>query len=127
MKTAEYFDEIHFTECDLSIRLISKDEIVIDIDNLEISKTHPLFASVGNKIKKSLLKFYDICSSEREIFEYKKDRYTNDFKEKRVEKDVEEQSFKSGANTYYIEGILDEPEAWVEWTIKANRFDLEIL
>ena len=127
MKTAEYFDEIHFTECDLSIKLISQDEIVIDIDNLEISETHPLFASVGNKIKKSRLKFYDICSSEREIFEYKRDRYTNDFKGKRVEKDVEEQSFKSGVNTYYIEGILDEPEAWIEWTIAAHRFDLEIL
>lgn len=121
---SEGFDDINFSECTIQSFKDNKGTIeIVFKEGLEILPQHPLAAGVSMVLGKAVLRFSNVTSSRREVFEY----YHDSGEEKIRQPYLVEESVPSSSDEiheYYIEGVIEAPKAWVGWEIHAAQFEL---
>lgn len=123
-----YYDELHFTDCDLSIESLGKDRLVIQVSNLGVLPGHPLNTTPAMIfITHCRLVFGGVRKSERSMHEYIGDPTAGIFRTPYtiVDHQSQGQAHKPGT-VYELEGVLDHPRAWVDWTIESTAFFMEV-
>ena len=133
MKVKGHFEDLFVTEGLYQPPVIRNSDMLIEVENLGLMKTHPLNDTGELKfVPKSKLIFHDVVSSERVIDKYEVDRFTIKKNEQSNLITIKDGPFSDNAasqiNEYGLEGVLLEPEAWIrDWIIKARDFELEVL
>lgn len=126
-----YYDEIHFTESNISGFEFVDGDLIINIKSgLAIYGEHPLADSLKMSEPCRLI-FKNVTSSQRELDIYAGDPKTDGFKETKAITDEinSNSSFASkSCQEYGVEGIfITEPLAWVDWRITAEEFYVDDL
>jgi len=114
------FDDIHFTGSFLAPPEWRGEEMVVAARSFILCGDHPL--ADERRLRSGLLVFGGVARSTRTIHEYGGD-------ESRPPYSVEDGG--SGADggdltDYRFGGVLELPPAWIEWTILARSFELEL-
>jgi hypothetical protein len=123
-----YFDELHFTESNISGFEFLESDLVITIDSgLVIYGEHPLTDS--HKMSDPCrLVFKNIVSSKRYLDIYAGDPKVDGFKEsKTIIDNISPVSVGLPCKEYSLEGLLLDPKAWLTWDILAEDFYLDDL
>ena len=125
MVISKGFDFLHFTECLIHGFSVEENSICLDISNVYLLNEHPQFVA-GQSSLKGKLCFEKVLSSKRGITEYIRDSSGNvSYKDEYIVEDVLPNK-NIGKNEYFIEGILESPEAWLDWRIVADTFYFEV-
>jgi len=121
----DYFDELHFTECLYGKPVLIGTSLQIPVSGLMPLRGHPL---CGEGPLRGRLHFKTVARSDREVTEYIGDsRNPDGFREPYIVEDLQGAvSSESEATKYIFEGVQEEPEGWVDWTVCANRFELMV-
>ncbi|HYJ83819.1 MAG TPA: hypothetical protein VEW26_13375 [Allosphingosinicella sp.] len=117
------FEEIHFTECRFAAPEWRGSELVVAARSLYLCGDHPL--SDERRPRSGLLVFGDVARSTRTVYEYSGDPAAP-FRPSYVVEDGGTHEDGGDLEEYRFGGVLEEPHAWIEWTIRARRFDLEL-
>lgn len=124
-----YFDELHFTESNIEkFDIVGSDIVVHILSGLEIYGSHPL-SSTHQRSEPCQLRFKNVVLSQLIIDEYAGNPNQDGFKERREiihQLDNLEQS-DIKYEDYSLEGILQDPQAWIDWYITAEEFYLDDL
>jgi len=129
MRSAEgFFDEIHFTECNLLAPTIAGDTLSISASGLYVFPEHPL-AQSGPGPHEGTLVFDGVSSSRRVIIEYIGDSMNPEgFKDPRTVIDAFPANRDPGESSgiaHVFEGYLAEPSSWVDhWEVTARSFKI---
>lgn len=124
-----YYDEIHFTESNISgFEFVDKDLIINIKSGLAIYGEHPLADSL-KMTEPCRLMFKNVASSQRYLAIYAGDPKVDGFKERKIITDELNSSPSSESSQEYgVEGVLlTEPQAWVDWKITAEEFYVDDL
>jgi len=123
-----FYDDIHFTESNISGFNIVGSDLMIDIHSgLEIYSPHPL-ANSHTITDPCRLIFKNVVSSKRTFSIYAGDPKTDGFKEtKTISDNVSKPEFHKAYEEYGVEGVLLEPKAWISWDIIAEEFYVDDL
>ncbi|MBD2743748.1 hypothetical protein [Coleofasciculus sp. FACHB-1120] len=123
-----FYDDIHFTESNISGFNIVGNDLMIDIHSgLEIYPPHPL-ANSHTMSAPCCLIFKNVVSSQRTFSIYAGDPKKDGFKEtKKVFDKVSEPEPNKAYEEYGVEGVLLEPKAWISWKIIAEEFSVDDL
>ena len=117
-----YYDEIHFTESNISGFKFVDGDLIIDIESgLALYGEHPLADSLKMSEPCRLI-FKNVTSSQRYLAIYAGNPKTDGFKEnKTIVDDVTKSSSIKSSQEYGVEGVLrTEPQAWIDWSITAE-------
>ncbi len=123
-----YFDDLHFTESNISGFQFSGKDLVITIDSgLAIYDEHPL-KDHHRMSDPCRLVFKNVVSSQRHLDIYAGDPKTDGFRESKTVTDkLNNDSTSQSYEEYSLEGVLLQPKAWVTWDILAEDFYLDDL
>ncbi|MDQ1835533.1 hypothetical protein [Massilia scottii] len=120
-----YFESLHFTECRLGQPMVENDTLQVRVSNLHIMKGHPL-CTQGSSLVSGVLMFIGIKRSIRKVTEYIGDPKNPDgFRDEYLITDIEEVDI-GGAEVFLMEGVTEQPSAWIDWEIRASRFELQV-
>lgn len=124
-----YFDELEFWDTTYFGKPIVKDtKLIIPARNIKLYEDHPLNTK-GEPIllTKSNLIFSGVQKSERVISEYiGTPKSGQGFKPSYKVVDGLFAKTNEPTNSFYLEGILEEPLSYVTWEIESSFFYLEI-
>jgi hypothetical protein len=118
------FEEIHFTESFLAAPEWRGTEMLVAARDLYLCGDHPL--ADERQPRSGVLIFGDVARSTRTIYEYKADGSTGRFHPAYAVEDGGTREDGDDLTDYRFGGMLEEPHAWIEWTIRARWFDLEL-
>lgn len=124
-----YYDEIHFTESNISGFEFVDGDLIINIESgLVVGEEHPLADSLKMSEPCRLI-FQNVTSSQRDLDIYAGDPKTDGFREsKTIVDDVNSVLSSESSQEYGIEGVwLTEPKAWITWDISAESFCVDDL
>jgi hypothetical protein len=124
-----YFDELHFTESNISGFEFLGNDLIIHIESgLAIYGEHPLSDSQTMSEPCHLI-FKNVIFSERTLNIYAGDPKIDGFKgRQKIIDDVNQAANdKKNYQEYSIEGVLQTPKAWVTWDIVAEEFYIDDL
>ena len=124
-----YYDEIHFTESNISGFEFVDQDLIINIESgLAIYGEHPLADSLKMSEPCRLI-FKNVASSQRYLAVYAGDPKTDGFIERKIITDDINQSVSlESSQEYGVEGVLlTKPQAWVDWKITAEDFYVDDL
>lgn len=117
-----YFEQLHFTESSLGAPVFSAGSMNIPVTGLLTLKGHPLSDGTFRPLAGNLI-FIGVTKSVRKLIEYIGDpRHPQGFKDERVVTDIDMHT-QSGGTRFMLEGILQEPAAWVDWEVIAAEFE----
>lgn len=124
-----YFDEIHFTESNIKdFEFVDKDIIINIMSGLEIYSNH-LLSSTYQSGEPCKLIFKNVSFSKQIIYDYADCLNKNKFKDKKEV--VHQLDYYPNDNVksedYFVEGVLQNPQAWLSWDIVAEEFYLDDL
>ena len=121
-----YFNNLHFTECRLGQPVVENNTVKVRVSNLFIMKGHPL-STEGVSLVSGVLVFVGASRSIRKLAEYIGDPKNPDgFKDEYSLTDIEEVGGDERAELFRMEGVAEQPLAWIEWEIRARQFQLYV-
>jgi hypothetical protein len=118
------FEEIHFTESFLAVPEWRGTEMVVAATDLYLCGDHPL--ADERRPRSGVLIFGDVARSTRTIYEYDREKGRGAFRPTYVVEDGSTRGEGEDLEEYRFGGLLDDRSAWIEWTIRARYFDLEM-
>ena len=118
------FEEIHFTESFLAAPQWRGSEMIVAARALYLCGDHPL--ADERRPRSGRLIFGDVARSTRTISEYTGLPGRDAFRPSYVVEDGGTRGEGDDLTEYRFGGVAEEPHAWLEWTIRARWFDLEI-
>jgi hypothetical protein len=121
------FELIYFTDCRLGKPIVSGDNLEVSVWNIGLMPDHTMNDSDRLVfLDRARLLFLGVKRSERNIRRYAGDPELGVFLPSYTVVDIDRDNMISEVKTYNLEGILEEPEAWVDWTIEARAVVLEL-
>jgi hypothetical protein len=123
-RTGFDFEEIHFTESFLAVPEWRGSEMIVAARALILFGEQPL--ADERRLRSGLLIFGDVARSTRTVYEYKADRREGHFHPGYEVEDGGTRADGDDLTQYRFGGVLEDPHAWLEWTIRARWFDLEL-
>ncbi|WP_017324318.1 hypothetical protein [Synechococcus sp. PCC 7336] len=126
MITENYFEDLHFTECNIGEFSFSDKDLYVNIDSgLYIFGEHPL-KGIIQPSDSCIAIFKNVIYSHRILALYSEDRkgFTG---EKIVDKNIAQPSEGQNYKRFSIEGVSKNPPAWLTWDIDAASFMLETI
>jgi hypothetical protein len=129
MIVKENFDDLQFTESNISGFQFSGNDLMVDIHSgLEIYGNHPLSETHKTSDPCRLI-FKNVVSSKRILDIYAGDPKTDGFKESQtiIDETPISQKTENSYEDYLVEGVLYEPKSWLTWFITAESFYLDNL
>ncbi|MFD1840614.1 hypothetical protein [Paracidovorax cattleyae] len=117
-----YFDELHFAESNLGTPIFEVGSMKIPVTGLLTLRGHPLNDGTFRPLTGKLV-FIGVTKSVRKLTEYIGDpKQPQGFKDERIVADLDVQAQPEGKR-FLLEGILQEPVAWVDWEVVAAGFE----
>lgn len=129
MHFANSYEFIHFFDCFLKPPQIHLNKIIIPAQNIGVFPGHPLNSSSKPIFLDNCLLIFDkVSKSKRTIYEYIGDPACDGFKPAKTIIDILQSPEPPGNETrvLHLEGVLEEPFSWVDWTIECKNFIFEI-
>lgn len=123
-----FFDELFFTECDYGPPRLQGRTLTVPVKQLLLHGGHPL-AGEGHDFLEGELVFDGVVESRRKLVDYIGSRYDPEgFRPEREEVDMLPGPGQpsEGLHTFEMEGIMESPVAWVDWTVRARSFLLRV-
>lgn len=117
-----HFEELHFTESKLGPPMLDARTMKISVTGVLPLKNYPMNNDTFHPLSGDLV-FIGVTKSTRKVTEYIGDpKHPQGFKEERVVVDIDVSPDEPNATRFMLEGILQEPVAWVEWEVVAAGF-----
>ncbi|HAG81739.1 MAG TPA: hypothetical protein DCL61_11360 [Cyanobacteria bacterium UBA12227] len=124
-----YFDELEFWDsCYFGKPIIKDNKLVIPVRNLGIYETHPLNNTDELIVlQECKLVFCDVQKSERIVYEYLGEPKSGQgFKPSYKVNDGLFMKTAEPITTFFLEGVWEDPPAYVTWEINSVSFYLEV-
>jgi hypothetical protein len=118
------FDELHFTESFLGEPLWQSEAMTIAVRHLYVCAGHPEADQM--RPRSGRLIFGEVASSTRTVYEYLGDPHQGAFRPGYVLEDTGTPREGADLRVYRFGGVRESPRAWLEWTIVAGSFELEL-
>lgn len=127
-KYYNHFDDLDFFESNFANLVIDKSSIEITAHNLGVFPEHPLRQVNPDCLSLSNVNliFENVKKSERSVIEFIDGLRNNGFEPEYTVVDGPFESLLRQPKTYYVEGLLLKPLAWISWTIECEVFYLEV-
>lgn len=117
-----HFEQLHFTESNLGAPVFGAGSMKVPVTGLLTLKGHPLNDGTFRPLAGNLV-FIGVTKSIRKLTEYIGDpKHPQGFKDERVVADLDVHAQPEGTR-FMLEGILQEPVAWVDWEVVAAGFE----
>lgn len=101
-----------------------KAEIKIEVYNLIIMDRHPQYSEVSES-DSHMIVFSDVTKSKRQISKYKDgDCKSSDFESTQTTEDKFATIRSAKQKAYYLDGVLQQPCAWLAWDIEAATYTI---
>ena len=120
------FKNIHFTESNIRSYSIEEQVLILTISNIiYVPDEDEPVVDIRNDMQEDVwqIAFQNIASFRINIWEYVDELRGNLKPPYKVDHNLEESSSK-GSVEYFIEGVMNSPQAWSEWEIFASSFNL---
>ena len=125
---AGHFEELDFFECYLREPVIIDRAMKVEVPNLGLFPEHPLNSSTTIAyLETGTLVFTDVVKSVRIVHAYVGEPQAGEFKAPAT---VVNRSpivpIAADTRVFAFEGVFDAPVAWIDWTVAASSFHLEV-
>src|SRR5215831_2185766 len=131
MTISGYFEKIFSSDCRLSDPKIIERRLVICIRGIGVIEGHPLFEKLGHGairyFRTGHFIFDDVQSSIRKLTDFIGDPADRKFSNPYILNDGPFPKSSMTTQVFRFEGMPEPPHAWVDWTVIAASFTLEIL
>jgi hypothetical protein len=126
-----YFEKIFFPDCNVSGPKIIDKRLVVCVQGIGVIRSHPLYEPLGGRgvryFRSGHLIFDDVQESLRELTEFIGDPKDRKFGKPYLVKDGPFPKPAQPTQIFRFEGTPALPYCWVDWTVVAVSFSLEIL
>lgn len=131
MTVSGFFDKIFSTDCRVSDPKIADARLIVCVRNIGVIAGHPLYEQIGHShvryFRRGHLIFDGVEASLRELTEFVGDPRNRKFSKPHVVKDGPFPRPTEPTQVFRFEGAPELPYSWVDWTVIAASFTLEIL
>lgn len=131
MLVSGYFDKLFFSDCSVSDPKIAGGKMIVCVRNIGVIEGHPLFERTGSGhiryFRSSHLVFDDVESSLRELTDFVGDPRDRKFSKPYHVNDGPFPKPAGATRVFRFEGSPQPPHSWVDWTVTAASFTLEVL
>ena len=131
MIVSGYFENIFSSDCHLSDPKITDARLVVCVRDIGVIAGHPLYEKIGHSairfFRNGHLIFDGVEASLRELTEFIGNPKDRVFSEPRLIKDGPFPKRSQPTMVFRFEGAPNLPYSWVDWTVIAASFSLEIL
>lgn len=122
------FELIYFTDSFLGEPTIFGDTLEVFVRNIGLLPNHTM--NQENQmffVEQAKLKFNGVRYSQRTIHRYAGNPKTDGFLPSYIVTDVERKEVNYEIKVFELEGVLEQPQAWVDWLIEANSVTLQLV
>lgn len=123
-RTGFDFEEVDFLESFLAMPVWQGTEMIVAARAFCLCGDHEL--ADERRPRSGRLVFVDVARSTRTVYEYTGERGKRGYRPGYVVEDGGTREDGGDLTEYRFGGVHEVPHAWVEWTIRALRFDLEL-